>query len=238
MDRLVALHGRVLSLQSRTGYGAIMAGIAFFDLDRTVLDCNSATLWVRRQVRQGHMGKLFAAKMAGMIGLYQLGFGNVDDTVKQAILALKGQDESDIIARTVAFWQDEIAHRVRPGVAAVLAAHRSQGEALVLLTGSSSYMSALVVEALGLDGALCTRFEVQDGRFTGMGELCYGDAKLVAAQAYLADKEAALIDCAFYTDSFTDLPVMLRVGRPVAVAPDPRLKRHARRAGWEIADWG
>ena len=184
------------------------------------------------------MSRWAAAKMGAMIGLYQLGFGNVDDTVKQAIMALKGESEADIWARTECFWREEIAHRVRPGAHAVIAAHRAAGEPLVLLTGSSTYMSEFVIEALNFDGALCTRFEVQDGVFTGKGELCYGEAKLVAAEAYLADKDAELEDCAFYTDSYTDLPVMCRVGRPVAVAPDPRLMRHARRAGWEIADWG
>ena len=215
-----------------------MAGIAFFDLDRTLLECNSATLWVKRQVREGHMSRWSAAKMGAMIGLYQLGFGHVDDTVKQAIMALKGEAESDIRARTVAFWHEEVAHRVRPGAAAVLDSHRALGEPLVLLTGSSTYMSELVIEALRLDGTLCTRFAVEDGCFTGEGELCYGEAKLTAAKAFLADKPIALEDCAFYTDSYTDLPVMDVVGRPVAVHPDPRLMRHARRAGWEIADWG
>ena len=52
-----------------------MAGIAFFDLDRTLLGCNSATLWVRRQVREGHMSRWAAAKMGMMIGLNQLGLG-------------------------------------------------------------------------------------------------------------------------------------------------------------------
>ena len=83
-----------------------------------------------------------------------------------------------------------------------------------------------------------TRFAVEDGCFTGEGELCYGEAKLTAAEAFLADKDVGLEDCAFYTDSYTDLPVMDVVGRPVAVHPDPRLMRHARRAGGEIADWG
>mgnify|MGYP006225053583 CR=1 FL=1 len=148
-----------------------MAGIAFFDLDRTLLECNSATLWVKRQVREGHMSRWSAAKMGAMIGLYQLGFGHVDDTVKQAIMALKGESESDIRARTIAFWHEEVAHRVRPGAAAVLDSHRALGEPLVLLTGSSTYMSELVIEALRLDGTLCTRFAVEDGCFTGEGEL-------------------------------------------------------------------
>ena len=39
-------------------------------------------------------------------------------------------------------------------------------------------------------------------------------------EAYLADKGIPLSDCAFYTDSYTDLPVMLRWST-TAVHPDP-----------------
>jgi len=215
-----------------------MAGIAFFDLDRTLLGCNSATLWVRRQVREGHMSRWAAAKMGVMIGLYQLGLGNVEEAVNAAIRDLEGQSEEDIRKRTILFWEEEVVHRFRPGAAEVLAQHRSQGEKIVLLTGSSTYMSECVAKVLDLDGALCSRFEVVDGLFTGEGTVCYGSAKLVAAQAYLASTDLTLADCAFYTDSYTDLPVMLKAGRPVAVHPDPRLRRHAKRHEWPIQDWG
>lgn len=215
-----------------------MAGIALFDLDRTILGCNSATLWVKRQVREGRMSRLDAAKMAVMIGLYQLGVGNVDDGARAAIRGLEGQLEVDIRAQTELFWHEEIAHRIRPGVHPVLEKHRALGEPLWLLTGSSTYLSAQVIEALQLDGAICTTFEVKDGLFTGACELCYGEGKLVAALPVLEARGVSLKACTFYTDSYTDLPVLEVVGQPVAVHPDPRLARHARGQGWEIEDWG
>ena len=49
---------------------------------------------------------------------------------------------------------------------------------------------------------------------------------------------ARLEDCAFYTDSASDLPMLEVVGRPVAVHPDPALTRAARARGFEIVDWG
>ena len=215
-----------------------MSGVAFFDLDRTILGCNSATLWVKRQVREGHMSRWAAAKMGAMIGLYQLGFGNVEDSVNAAIRDLDGQSEADIRERTIVFWEEEVAHRIRPGAADVISMHRDQGESIVLLTGSSTYMSDCVMGVLDVDGTLCSRFDVVDGRFTGGGQVCYGAAKLVAARNYLQGTGVDLADCAFYTDSYTDLPVMLEVGRPVAVHPDPRLRRFAKREGWDIQDWG
>ena len=215
-----------------------MAGIAFFDLDRTILDCNSATLWVKRQVREGRMRRLDALKMGLMIGMYQMGTGNIDVAVKDAIRSLKGQSEEDIRKQTQVFWQEEVAHRIRPMVQEVVERHRSQSDTLVLLTGSSKYLSQCALDVLRFDDILCTLFEVKDGHFTGEGSLCYGPGKLVEAQAYLDRCDAKWEDCTFYTDSYTDISVLEVVGHPVAVHPDPRLLRRARKSGWPVADWG
>ena len=215
-----------------------MAGIAFFDLDRTILDCNSATLWVKRQVREGRMRRVDALKMGGMILMYQLGSGNIDRAVKQAIRELEGQREDEIRRRTQEFWDEEIVSRIRPGARLAIEKHRAAGDTLVLLTGSSTYLSQCALELLGMDDILCTLFESVDGVFTGEGTLCYGSGKLVAAQAYVDERTTSWSECTFYTDSYTDISVLEVVGLPVAVHPDPRLLRKAKKAGWTVADWG
>lgn len=213
--------------------------VAFFDLDRTVLACNSATLWIRREARLGFIRPLDAARAAVWVGLYQLGFARIEAAIGDAIATLEGADEAALHQRTLEFWA-EIAHQIRPGALDAIEAHRAQGHALWLLTSSSSYLAAPVVDALRLDGALATRFQVSGGRFTGRAEgaLCYGAGKVEHAAALAERLGASLSDATFYTDSMSDLPMLEAVGRPVAVHPDPRLLRHARRAGWPVLDWG
>jgi HAD superfamily hydrolase (TIGR01490 family) len=215
------------------------AGIAFFDLDRTLLSVNSATLWVKRELRLGYISKWSALRGAMWLGLYELGFGRMDDAVRSAIASLEGQAEDEIRARTTAFWHEEVADQIRPGAYAALEAHRSQGEPPVLLTSSSNYLSQLAADALSIDQVCCNRFQVQDGMFTGepVEPLCFGAGKLVHATSTAQRMGLALSECAFYTDSHSDLPVMEAVGRPVAVHPDPRLRREAQRRGWPIVDW-
>ena len=176
--------------------------------------------------------------MALMIGAYQLGMGDVDDGVRDAIRSLRGQSEADIQAETELFWAEEVAHRIRPGAAAVLQHHRALEEPIYLLTGSSTYLSACVAEVLDLDGVICTVFDVEDGTFTGGGSVCYGKNKVTAAEPVLRAAGVDFEACAFYTDSYTDRFVLERVGRPVAVHPDPRLARLARKRGWPVEDWG
>ncbi|MEO1336693.1 MAG: haloacid dehalogenase-like hydrolase, partial [Myxococcota bacterium] len=68
--------------------------------------------------------------------------------------------------------------------------------------------------------------------------MCFGRGKLELGRAYLESHDERLNDATFYTDSMSDLPMMEAVGHPVAVNPDPRLRRTAKDRGWPIVDWG
>jgi phosphoserine phosphatase len=66
---------------------------------------------------------------------------------------------------------------------------------------------------------------------------CYGPGKVAHAEV-IADKlHIPLKECVFYTDSYSDLPMLEAVGEPVAVDPDRRLLRHAMQRGWRIERW-
>ena len=216
-------------------------GIAFFDLDRTLISKNSASLWVKAELREGQISTWEAVRAGSWLLRYRLGFANMEDAVRRAISSLEGKEESLIRSRTFAFYDREIQDLYRPGAHAVLRQHREAGDQLVLLTSSSSYMSEKVSENLGLDAYLCTRFEVNEkGFYTGRPQepLCFGIGKVHHAKDYAEKHGIQLEDCSFYTDSTADVALLHKVGHPVAVHPDPRLLREAKNHGWEVVDWG
>lgn len=215
--------------------------LAFFDLDRTLLSVNSATLWVRREVALGFVRKRDAIRAALWLARYQLGFVNAEGLVEEAVAQLKGSRVADVKDRTRRFFEAEVKPTYRPGGLEALALHRGRGDGIVMLTSSSLYLSELVGADLGISELLCTRFEADaQGLHTGrvVGRACFGTGKLAYAQESAARHGVALEACTFYTDSFSDLPVLERVGRPVAVNPDPRLRRLASKRGWPVTDWG
>ncbi len=216
-----------------------MSRIAFFDLDRTLLSVNSGSLWVRSELRLGYLSRWQAARAAGILFRYHLGFAALDAAVREAIATLAGSQESDLRARTLDFYRREIAHLVRPGARTALERHRAAGDLLVLLTTSSNYLSEPVGADLGLDDWLCNRFEVVDGRFTGapLEPLVFGHGKLAVARGFAQARGVELRTCSFYTDSIADLPVLEAVAEPVVVHPDPRLRRLAKRRGWRQEEW-
>jgi HAD superfamily hydrolase (TIGR01490 family) len=214
--------------------------IAFFDFDETLIVGNSGNLWIRRELRDGHISRLQALRAASWMVRYRLGFASMEEALRTAIRSLAGTKEDTLRERTRAFYAEEVRPLYRAGAREAVDRHRARGEEVVLLTASSLYLSELVRAELALDAVLCTRFAVQDGLHTGEseGDLCFGTGKLRYAESYAHARGISLADCTFYTDSYSDLPVLVKVGAPVLVNPDRRLRREARVRGWQVADWG
>lgn len=215
--------------------------LAFFDLDKTMLATNSGALWVKRELELGHLSRWQAFQAAAWMVRYHLGFAKMESALERAIRMLTGIPEQSLIDRTREFYDAVVKTLYRPGALRALGEHRAKGDRLVLLTSSSGYMADLVSRDIGLDHVLCNRFEVgADGLCTGrpLGNVCFGPGKLTHALSYASSVGAQLSEATFYTDSYSDLPVLLAVGHPVAVNPDQRLRREALRRGWPTVDWG
>lgn len=214
--------------------------VAFFDLDRTLLSVNSARLWVRSEFRSGRLRRSDFLKAMGLGLKYHLG-GRIEGALREAIASMAGEQEEELVGRTRAFFEDHLADRVRPRGRDALRRHRELGHELILLTSATSYLADIVVEELGLGGRLSTVLEVDpSGVFTGrpVEPLCYGPGKLALGARYLQEQGGQLEDAYFYTDSMSDWEMLEAVGNPVAVNPDVRLRKAARKRGWEIVDWG
>ena len=217
-----------------------MNSAALFDLDRTLLDCNSGRLWVQNEWREGRVSMGRAIWAGWWLGRYSLGMDEgLDRVFETAAQSLRGEEEALFEKRVRQWFDTEVCHRLRPGARAALERHRAAGEPLVLATTSSRYAGRAACECFGLDDLVCTTFEVVDGHFTGrILASALGARKADRAEEWAAGKGVELRDCSFYTDSNSDLALLERVGRPVAVNPDRALARTARERGWEIVDWG
>lgn len=215
--------------------------IAFFDLDKTLIAKNSASLWIRSELRGGYVSRRTALRGFAWIAKYHLGAADLEPALRYAVRLMSGQLERDLHERTRLFFEREVRHLYRPGALRALELHRSQGHRLVLLTTSSNYLCQEVCADLGLDDHISNRFEVdENGRYTGspVEPLCFGPGKVVLAEAYARHLGTTLEQCTFYSDSTSDLPMLEAAGTRVVVNPDQRLRRIARRLGWPIVDWG
>lgn len=213
--------------------------VAFFDLDRTLIDCNSGRLWMQSEWKRGRIGLRTVAWGTYWLSKYHLGYsGGLEEAYRQGVQSIKGLREDEIEEQTHVWFHQEIAHRLRRGASAVLDTHRQRGDRIVLATSASIYEALCAAKTWDIELGVATSFKVANGRFTGeIDEWGYGPHKWTAAQRWAEREGETLDDAYFYTDSKTDLPLLERVGHPIAVHPDRKLRQIATMRGWPIQVW-
>ena len=211
---------------------------ALFDLDRTVLRIDTGTSWLRYQHRRGHTSTLGLARAAYWSLLYKMAWLDMEALATRLVADVAGDDEAEMRAHARRWFDTDVAHEVAPSAYRAIVRHRAAGDVLALATGSTQYAAEPAAALLGIDHALCSRLEIEAGRFTGrLAALCFGRHKVTLAERFAADHGVDLARSTFYTDSINDLPLLERVGRRVVVNPDPKLAVLARRRGWQIERW-
>src|SRR5690242_12882014 len=138
----------------------------------------------------------------------------MEAALRASLATLLGVREDFIAAEARRWWEEEVRRFVAPGAHRALARHREARHRLVLLTSSSKYAAQMALEEFGLDAVLHQHYDVRDGCFTGefLRPICFGAGKVEAAEAWAREAGVDLAASSFYTDSFTDLPMLERVG--------------------------
>jgi HAD superfamily hydrolase (TIGR01490 family) len=211
---------------------------ALFDMDKTVLRIDSALNWMRYEYRRGRTTKRGLARAVYWSLLYRAALLDMERLATRLTEAIAGQDAEEMAAACAHWYSTEIAHQVASDARRAIDRHRANGELVVLATGSSQFAAEAVARGLGIDHVLCSRIEVVGGRFTGrLSAMGFGAHKVTQAEQFAAEHRVDLQASTFYSDSYNDLPLLQRVGSAVAVNPDTRLRRHARRVGWRVEVW-
>lgn len=214
--------------------------VAFFDLDRTLIDVNSAVLYAKYERKHKRISNWQMVVALTYSTLYHLNLLDMELAYGKALAHYKGTSERLVDENTRSFFLSEVRDRIQPGALEALELHRQQGHLLVLLSTSSSYQAKIASETWGLDDYIANRFPAGDnGLLTGdfAKPLCYGEGKVTLAKRWIQGRGVDLKDCFFYSDSYSDLPMLQNVGNPRVVNPDPKLRSYAKSIGWRILDW-
>ncbi len=208
---------------------------AFFDLDKTVIDRASIAAFGRPFLKGGLINRRLVAR-AAISQLIYLYFGADEERlvrVRESMLAVtKGWDRAQvrqIVRETMLQTMEPIMYAE---ALELMELHRAAGHRVYLVSASPEEIVLPLADLLGVDGAICSRGEVDEqGCYTGrMAFYAYGDSKATAMRELAARTGIDLGASSAYSDSATDLPMLEAVGRPVAVNPDRALAKVAREA--------
>jgi HAD superfamily hydrolase (TIGR01490 family) len=213
---------------------------AFFDLDRTLLDMNSSTLWAKHELLKRSISLKQFGRVLLWNALYHLSLIDMETAYKAALEHYRGRQYDELENETRAWFSRDVAHHLRSGAPRALREHREQGHTLVLLTSASAFAARAARDTWELDDILSNDFPTDEaGKLDGtfVAPLCYGEGKVKRSRAWAAERGVDLAQSYFYTDSYSDAPMLRVVGHPRVISPDPRLSREARQRGWPILQW-
>ena len=217
-----------------------MAGLAVFDLDRTLTTRGGYMAFIFFVLRR-HPIRWLAAPPILVAGL-MLSLKIIHrDTIKQLIwrLILGGMTRTQVTTLATAFADHWIATALRPSARVVIAAHVAAGDHLMLATAAMDVVAEPFGKALGFQIIVATKagWTESDKIAPVFDSLnCYGAEKLVRVQAALPSDTDHEWTTA-YSDHVTDLPLLTWAATGVAVNPHPPLLDVARTHDLRVADW-
>jgi HAD superfamily hydrolase (TIGR01490 family) len=212
---------------------------AFFDMDRTLIRVNSGRLWLDYLRARGEISLVEMMRALAWLAQYKLSILDMDTVSKRVVAGMAGDSEDELAEKSSAFFAAHVAEHICDEGRNAILRHRAQGHEIALLTSSTRYFAQPLADALGIEHVLCTRLGVKDGMFDGTIEPppCFGAGKVAHAERFCEDHGLDLEGSFFYTDSYSDLPMLERVAGARVVNPDARLSRFAARVGWEVLSW-
>ena len=171
--------------------------------------------------------------------LYTLGLMNVEGVAQRALGWYAGRSETQLRDEVAIWFRERVVPHISDAARAAVRKHLDAGDLVAIASGATLYACEPMAAELEIPHIVCTELEVKDGRLSGkaIDPLCYGHGKLRRSKQFLERHGAKVSDAIVYSDSVTDLPLLEASATPVAVNPDPRLRRMAEIRGWRIEVW-
>jgi HAD superfamily hydrolase (TIGR01490 family) len=210
--------------------------VAFFDLDKTILNINSGTVLVRESYKSGFMSTADLLHAIYLSLLYKFHLRDTSTIISAMGNWLKGLTINEVNLLSEQIVKTHLMDAVRPEIFSEIKYHKSNNAEVVILSSVIYQICKPLGSYLGVDNQICTTMEVIDGVFTGLPDrkFCFDDEKRIRLTEYCEIRHYYLGESYYYGDSIADLPALEVVGHPVCVSPDRKLERIARKRGWKI----
>ncbi|HEY9100386.1 MAG TPA: HAD family phosphatase [Thiobacillus sp.] len=214
--------------------------LVLFDLDNTLLAGDSDYEWGQFLIAKGAVdGPHYEARNTAFYDDYKAGRLDIYAFLAFALHPLATHSREQLDA-----WRTEyMATRIKPMITQaardLVNTHLDTADLVAIITATNSFVTGPIAREFGISHLIATDPEEKDGRFTGevAGTPCFREGKVIRLEHFLnahGTRLDSLSSSWFYSDSLNDLPLLEKVQHPIAVDPDPILKRTAQEKGWPV----
>jgi HAD superfamily hydrolase (TIGR01490 family) len=220
--------------------------LALFDLDHTLLPCDSDYEWGQFLVRLGVVdGNDYATKNDRFYQDYKEGKLDIDEFLRFALKPLSQHSREQLKEWHDAFMEEVIHGQLRQKAIDLVKHHQDAGDVCCVITATNSFVTRPIVESFGIEHLIATEPVTTSNHphatFTGevLGIPNFREGKILNLHNWLSSKQLSLdaLDRSyFYSDSMNDLPLLEKVSHPIATNPDDRLRSEAQKRRWPILE--
>ena len=223
-----------------------MTQLALFDVDNTLLPCDSDYEWGQFLARIGVVDSQYYAKQNERFYQdYKDGKLDIHEFLRFALKPLSEHSRAQLKEWHDAFMNEVIHGQLRQQALDLVKRHQDAGDLCCVVTATNSFVTRPIVERFGIEHLIATEPATTGdnplANFTGevKGIPNFREGKIQRVHDWLATQSLALDQLPrsyFYSDSMNDLPLLEKVSHPVATNPDVRLRNEAAKRNWPILE--
>ena len=219
---------------------AVNKKLAIFDLDHTILKCNSDHSWLDYLTNKGFIKKEeYFEQNAEFQKKFREANVNYKEYYEFTIQYLRNKSDDYISNIRSDFMKEIIEPSINIYALRLIHKHYDKDDELLLASGTTSIIAGPIAKRLEFKNVVCTKCEQKNKMYTGKIEdpPSLGEGKLINVQTWMQNNGFSNFNgTTFYSDSILDMPLLEKVEKPVAVNPDKELLRVSQDLGWEIID--
>ena len=223
-----------------------MTQLALFDLDHTLLPCDSDYEWGQFLARIGVVdSEYYTRQNERFYQDYKDGKLDIHEFLRFALKPLSEHSRAQLKEWHDAFMKEVINGQLRQQAMDLVKRHQDAGDLCCVITATNSFVTRPIVESFGIEHLIATEPATADNHplanYTGevKGIPNFREGKIQNLHDWLASQDLSLDSLPysyFYSDSMNDLPLLEKVSHPVATNPDDRLRNEAKQRNWPILE--
>ena len=214
--------------------------LAIFDLDETLIHGDCSSLWSQQMGRLGWVDpESFMQKDRELMEAYSKGELAMEDYMAFSLEPMIGRTPEEVDFLVGPWVEDYIEPIIFSDATKTIAAHRADGDRILIISASGVHLVKAIAERIGVDEVLAIDLEIAHGVYSGntTGVLTYREGKITRLMEWLNQEGENLEGASFYSDSRNDLPLLETVDFPHVVNPDEVLRAVAERQDWPVHAW-
>ena len=211
---------------------------AFFNFDKTIVDCFSASVFFQPRTRSGDVGFSQLMESITQRRTSQRRGRDISEIIRIGASAQAGKRPEDLRQSSREIYEQKLASLIFGEARMLIDAHHRMGHTVVIASSGLAPMLRPAADDLGVRELVATDMVVDDyQRYSGAlaTPVRWGEEKARAVTEFATDHSIDLAESFSYASSYTDTAFLQTAGNPCVINADATLQNTAREKNWPTA---